>query len=139
MSKKLKFNFKIIKNLPVIFNINIDGELVPLKGVLDNVITRKDTYEFVFRNGRKFEINKQKFNSFDIVEKDFILYFNEIDNIKKITPLFSFTMYESHGFPFDFTQSLLMQNGFEVSEKEFQLLIEIQKRNQNKNQVNNAW
>lgn len=106
----LKYNFGLIKNKKVGFNININNKKLNFSSILLNVKQTNSTLKFIFENGI-FEVNIIQFNTMNIRKIDDIIWFIQTNDINNISGYVVFSLFDTYGFPMEITEEIFLEKG----------------------------
>ena len=122
----LKYNFGLIKNKKVGFNINVNNKTLNFSSILLNVKQTKKTLKFLLENGI-LEVDIIQFNTMNIKRVDDIIWFIQTDNINNISGYVVFSLFDTYGFPMEITEEILLEDGKTIDKEGFYLLQQLQK------------
>jgi alanyl-tRNA synthetase len=122
----MKYNFGVIKNKQIGFNVIINGQNVKFSGLLLKVKQNKENIEFNFENG-KIVLEENYFKHLLFRKVDDIYYFILDKENTKLSSFIGFTMFDTFGFPVEMTEEILKENGFDIDMEGFHLLRELQR------------
>lgn len=122
----LKYNFGLIKNKKVGFNININNKKLNFSSILLNVKQTNSTLKFIFENGI-FEVNIIQFDTMNIRKIDDIIWFIQTNDINNISGYVVFSLFDTYGFPMEITEEIFLEKGKNIDRTGFSLLQLLQK------------
>lgn len=122
----LKYNFRLIKNKKVGFNININNKKLNFSSILLNVKQTNSTLKFIFENGI-FEVNIIQFDTMNIRKIDDIIWFIQTNDINNISGYVVFSLFDTYGFPMEITEEIFLEKGKNIDRTGFSLLQLLQK------------
>ena len=122
----IKYNFGILKNSLIQFDLFKDEKCISIKGYLKNVKQTKDSFLFEFEN-KTLEIMKSVFLHMQTkYENNYICFIQTNDDIN-ICSLFGFTMFDTFGFPYELSEEILEEKGFKLDIEGIECLKQFQK------------
>ena len=116
-----KYNFSIMKNKSVYFKINDKY----IGGVLKSVKTKQDQFIFIFED-KQLGVNQIYFSGLKTSLINNKVVFSKTNN-NLINGLFGFTMFDTFGFPFELTDEMLKESGYELDMEGVNIFKQVQK------------
>ena len=122
----IKYNFGILKNSLVQFNLFKDEKCFHIKGYLKNVKQTNDSFMFVFED-KTLEIMKDVFLHMKTDYKNEYICFIQTNDETNINSLFGFTMFDTFGFPYELSVEILEEQDLKLDVDGIECLKQFQK------------
>ena len=122
----LKYNFGILKNSLIQFNLIKDEKFFYIRGYLKNVKQTKDSFLFMFED-KTLEVMKNVFLHMKTEYVNDYICFTQTNDDTNICSLFGFTMFDTFGFPYELSVEILEEKNLKLDMEGINCLKQFQK------------